>query len=185
MELPISIFDGLPLGTFPDTGKRKTDTYSYNRVVKWYGWFMEHTNNRSKIVLSRVLHVDTLRSAIAVRLNGLGVFDEISRRELVLSETQYNNKLNAADRASANQDIQGLQGALVAGNAIAISGINELAIITLIERYAAKAPPETKLAAAVEYGVWMIRQPAGSNRVNAIVRSGAATMLEPYKHRGL
>lgn len=185
MELPITTFDGIALGTFTETGKRKTDTYSDIQITKWYGWFQQRVNNRTNFVLWSVLHVDTLREAISFRLNGLGIFDEMSRRELVLSETQFNNMLNASQRASANASIQGLQGTMIAGNALAISGLNELAVITTIDRYAYPAPPEVKLAAGVEYATWLLRQPAASNRVNALVRSGAATLLDPYRHRGI
>ena len=185
MEFPITTFDGYSLGTFSETDTENTDSYSNNRIVRWYGFFLERVNDRTDFVISRVLHVDSLREGIAIRLNGLGIFDELSRRELTLSETQYNNRMNAADRASANQAIQGLQGAMLAGNAFAISAVNELAIITTIDRYAYKAPPEVKLAAGVEFAIWLIRQPAASNRVNALVRSGAATLLDAYKHRGI
>lgn len=185
MSLSITSFDGFQFGKFEETDKNKTDTYSTRIIPRWYGSVIEQSNDRTEFVIWRDMDFNTLREAVYTRIQGLGMFDDFNRRELIRKEDEFQRHLHPGERSTMNSVIAGGIPADIAGNHLQMSGVNELAVITIIDRYAYRAPPEVKLAAGVEYAVWLIRQPAASNRVNALVRSGAATMLDAYKHRGL
>lgn len=165
------VFDGNELGVFDETDTQQSDTYSYNKIRRWYGGFVEEKNDRTQFVLSRAVDFSDLSHAMFLRWNAISHLDEHTRRELKLSESEYNVKMNESTRG------------LVISNLMI--GIDYRAIINAIDRYAWSAPSETKIAAGVEYGIWMLRQPAGANNVNGLVRSGAATLLDPYKYRGI
>ena len=89
------------------------------------------------------------------------------------------------ERADLKENILGNVTLDVGGTPQVLSAINEMSIVTMIERFAARAPDECKLQAGIEFATWKIRQPIGSNQANAFVRSGAASFLDPYKHRGI
>ena len=169
--MPNFTFDGYDIGYFTETDTQQTDTYGTNRIPRWYGSIVEEFNKRTQFVKLRMIRFDTLANAIFLRFNSLSHLDEHTKRELKLSEAEYNAMMDTQSRYLMNTNI--------------MSGVDPRAIITVVDRYAWAAPSEIKIAAAVEYAVWTIRQPVESNKVNGIVRSGAATLLDPYKHRGI
>ena len=185
MELPITSFDGFQLGTFDETDKQQSDTYSTNRIPRWYGGISEYINDRTNFVVSRDIDFGTLRQWIYHRMDSLITGDEYAKRPATLSENESRVTLGISEKMNTNADMIGNVTTVVAGKPMLLSSINELSIVTTIDRYAFKAPPEQKLQAATEYAVWVARQPTASNRANALVRSGAASLLDTYKHRGL
>ena len=165
------MFDGYDVGYFDETDTQQTDTYVTNRIPKWYGEIIEDVNERTQFVRSRLIRFDALANAMLQRFKSISHLDEQMRRKLELSEGELSNVLSEQGRSLVSSNIA--------------AGIDPRAIITTVDRFAYSAPMEIKLAAAVEYGTWLIRQPPESNHSNGIVRSGAATLLDPYKHRGL
>lgn len=184
-KFPITIFDGLEIGTFEQDSVRKTDRYENTTYPRWYGSILERKNLRTNFICWRTLDLSTLQYAILQRLNSLLTQDESARRPATLQETEFRSMLRGTERGDINQQTMGVLPIDINGNTQLISAINELSIITTIDRYAVNAPPEVKLLAGVEYGVWLTRQPGNANRSNALVRSGAASLLDPYKHRGI
>ena len=185
MELPISKFDGYQLGTFDETDHQQSDTYSTNRIPRWYGTITERKNNRTEFIASRDVGFSTLRNTIYSRLNSLITFDEFAKRPGTLTETEYRARLTDHERINTNLESMGQQNIEISGHAQLLSALNEISIVSTIERYAVSAPPEIKLHAGVELAVWLTRQPGNANRSNSLVRSGAASLLEPYRYRGV
>ena len=185
MGLPITSFDGYELGSFDETDSQQSDTYKSNIIQRWYGSIIERINKRTEFVTWRDVDFSTLRTGISQRLNSLVTQEEFAKRPGTLSETEYRTMLRASERADINMQTMGVQSILIGGNPSVISAINELSIVTTIDRFAYKAPPEVKLHAGVEYAVWLTRQPGNANRSNALVRSGAASLLEAYRYRGV
>ena len=185
MELPITNFDGYQLGNFDESDKQNTDTYTTKSIPLWYGQVIERMNERTDFVIWRQMYFDTLRSAIYQRLNSINTIEEFARRPVTLNDGQTRTILREPERENVNSQTLGGLPTDIAGNHQYLGTVNEPAIVTAINRYAYSAPPETKLQSAVEFAVWLIRQPVGSNRSNGLVRSGAATFLDAYKHRGI
>ena len=185
MELPITTFDGYQLGTFEETDKQNTDEYTTRSIPLWYGQVIERMNDRTEFVINRQMYFDTLRSAIAQRLNSINAIEEFARRPTTLGEKESPYILREPERMNVTSQSLGGLPTDIAGNYQFLGTASEPAIVTTINRYAYSAPPEVKLQAGVEYAVWLIRQPVGSNRANGLVRSGAATFLDAYKHRGI
>ena len=184
-KFPITMFDGLEIGTFEQDSVRKTDRYENTTYPKWYGSILERKNLRTNFICWRILDLSTLQNGIWQRLNSLLTQDESAKRPVTLQETEFRSMLRGSERGDINQQTIGMLNIQINGNNQTISAINELAIITTIDRYAVNAPPEVKLQAGVDFAVWQIRQPGNANRSNALVRSGAASYLEPYRHRGI
>ena len=185
MELPITNFDGYQLGTFDESDKQNTDTYTTKSIPLWYGQVIERMNERTDFVIWRQLYFDTLRSAIYQRLNSINAIEEFARRPVTLGENETPYTLREPERVNVNSQTQGGLPADIAGNHQYLGTVNEPAIVSMINRYAYRAPAEIKLQSAVEYSVWLLRQPMNANRSNGLVRSGAATFLDAYKHRGI
>lgn len=185
MELPITSFDGYELGSFDETDSQQTDTYSTSRIPRWYGYVTERKNDRTNFIVSRDVDFSTLRNAIYARLNSLVSLDEFAKRPGTLSENEYRARLRDAERTNINLETMGQLSIEVAGHAQLLSALNEISIVSTIDRFAYRAPPEVKLHAGIEYAVWLTRQPGNANRANALVRSGAASLIEPYKYRGV
>ena len=185
MGLPITMFDGYQLGSFDEADTQQTDSYSISRIPQWYGYITERKNNRTEFVVSRDIDFSTLRNAIYARLNSLVTIDEFAKRPGSLSETESRVMLRNAERDNINIETMGQLSIDIAGSPHLVSAINEISIVSTVERFAYKAPPEVKIHAGVEYAVWLTRQPGNANRSNALVRSGAATLLEPYRYRGI
>ena len=177
MELPITTFDGYQLGTFVESDKQNTDNYSSKLIPLWYGRILERMNDRTEFVIRREIFFETLRAAIAQRLNSINTIEDFSRRPMTLGEKESPYILREPERLNVTSQTQGGLPADIAGNYQFLGTASEPAIVTTINRYAYSAPPEVKLQAGVEYAVWLIRQPVGSNRSNGLVRSGAATFL--------
>lgn len=185
MGFPITSYDGYQLGTFDETNKQQSDTYSLNTIPRWYGWIDERKNDRTDFVVSREIYFLSLRQAIFQRLNALNMGEDFIKRPATLGENESRARLSESERAYTSMNMLGEFATDVAGSAQILSAINELSIVTTIDRYAYSAPPEMKLQAGVEYAVWLIRQPVGSNRSGALIRSGAASFLEPFRYRGV
>ena len=185
MGLHISSFDGYQFGSFDETDKQQSDKYTTKSIPRWYGRILERSNERTEFTIWRDVQFDTLRNAIAQRLNSVITQTEFEKRPATLSETEYRAMLRASERADTINNIQGVDSVSIAGNLQAVSTINELSLITMIDKYAYRAPAELKLQAAIEYAVWIIRQPMGSNKSNGLIRSGAATFLDGYRYRGI
>ena len=185
MSIPVSRFDGFDLGSFEETDKQQSDTYSTNRIPRWYGGISEYKNDRTNFVVSRDIDFGLLQQWILNRMDSLLTSDEYAKRPASLSENESMVLMPGEVKQNINRQIIGQWTTVVAGTPMLLSSINELSIVTTIDRYAFRAPPEQKLQAATEYAVWLARQPTGSNRANALVRSGAASLLDTYKHRGL
>ena len=185
MELPITTFDGYQLGKFDESDKQNTDNYSTKSIPLWYGQVIERMNDLTDFVIWREIHFDTLRAAIYQRLNSINTMEDFARRPMTLGEKESPYILREPERENVNAQTQGGLPTDIAGNHQYLGTVNEPAIVTTINRYARSAPSEVKLQASVEYSVWLLRQPVGSNRSNGLVRSGAATFLDAYKHRGI
>ena len=185
MAFPINSFDGYQLGSFDETDKQQTDTYSSNRIDTWYGWLDEYLNDRTAFVVSRDISFLTLKQAIIARLNSLNTGDHFQKRPASINENEYIMPIRGWERMDLNHNMIGNVNMEVGNRQYLMSAVNELSIVTTINRYAYQSPPELKLQAAVEFATWLIRQPVGSNKANGIVRSGAATLLDAYKYRGL
>ena len=185
MELPITTFDGYQLGSFDETDHQQTDTYSTKTIPRWYGIITERKNNRTDFITDREIKFTTLQAAIRERLNSLVILDEFAKRPGTIAETEYRPVLGAPERSVINSQSMGNLIVSIGGDTQIVSAINEISIVSTIDRYAVSAPPEIKLHAGVEYAVWLTRQPGNVNRSNALVRSGAASLLEPYRYRGV
>ena len=185
MGLPITSYDGYELGHFDETDKQNTDTYSTNHINTWYGWFTESKNDRTGFVVSRKINFQSLRQAIYLRLTAINAGEDFVKRPATVgSENEIPYHLRGSENRNISTNMLGEFSTNVAGNPQLLSAINEVSIVSWIDRYAYSAPLEMKLQAAVELAVWINRQPVGSNRANALVRSGAASFLDPYRHRG-
>ena len=186
MAFPINSFDGYQLGSFEETDTQQTDTYSSNQIGTWYGWIDEYKNDRTAFVVSRDVSFNTLKQAILERLNSLNTGDHFQKRPATINhQNESIMPIRSWERADLNMQMIGDVQMEIANRQFLMGAVNELSIVTTINRYAYQAPGEMKLQGAVELAVWIIRQPLGSNRANGIVRSGAATLLEPYRYRGL
>ena len=185
MGLPITRFDGYDLGTFDETDKQQTDSYSTTRINRWYGWIAEYTNTRTEFVSHRTINFNTLHQGIYQRLNSINTSEHFTERPASLGENQIPYPIPGFERLDTNIQMMGNVPVEIADEPRYLSAINELSIITTVDRYAYNAQPEMKLQAGIEYAVWLIRQPPGSNRSNGFVRSGAASFLDAYKYRGL
>ena len=184
-RLPISEFDGYQLGSFTETDTQNTDTYSTKLVPRWYGHITERSNDRTGFVVFRDIDFSTLREGIYQRLNSIVTIEDFAKRPVTISETEFRSVLSEKERKNTNSNTLGGLAIDISGFQNVMSSFSELAVVTTINRYAYRAPPELKLQAGVEYAVWMIRQPANANRANGLVRSGAATLLDAYKYRGI
>ena len=185
MQFPISQFDGYQLGFFTESDKQQTDDYTSRVIARWYGTILERFNKRTDFVTSRDIDFSTLRNAIWIRLDGLATIEQFGRVPSTLGENETRYMLRNSERSDVNNFSMGNMPLEIGNHPQILSGINELSIVTTIDRYAYKAPPEIKLQAAVELSVWIIRQPGNANRSNSIVRSGAATFLDAYRHRSI
>ena len=186
MAFPVTTFDGFQLGSFDETDKNQADTYSSNLIDTWYGWIDEYKNDRTAFVVSRDVSFHTLKQAILERLNSLNTGDHFQKRPATINhQNESIMPIRSWERGDLNMQMIGNVNMGIANRQFLMGAVNELSIVTTINRYAYKAPPELKLQGAVELAVWIIRQPLNSNRANGVVRSGAATLLDPYKHRGL
>lgn len=185
MEIPITRFDGYDLGEFDETDKQQTDTYTTSRVPRWYGWFWERKNDRTNFVNQRHIDFTTLREGIHQRLNSIITSEEFARLPGTIGDTEYRNMLRPSEREYTSTNMLGRIPFEITEHTQLLSAINEISIVTTIDRYAYRAPPENKLQAGIEFAVWQIRQPVGTNRANALVRSGAATFLDTWKYRGI
>ena len=185
MGLPITSFDGYELGSFDETDKQQTDTYSTNHVNTWYGWITEQKNDRTDFIVSREINFQSLRQAIYLRLTSINTAEDFAKRPATLGENEVSYHLRSPENLNLSTNMLGEFSTDVAGNPQLLSAINEVSIVTTVDRYAYNAPLEMKLQAAVELAVWINRQPVGSNKANALVRSGAASFLDPYRHRGV
>lgn len=185
MGLPITSYDGYELGTFNETDKQNTDTYSISYINTWYGGITERKNNRTDFVISREINFQSLRQAIYLRLTSINAGDDFAKRPATIGENEVSYHLRGSENVGISTNMLGEFSTDVAGNPQILSAINEISIVTTVDRYAYSAPPEMKLQAGVEYAVWLNRQPIGSNRANALVRSGAASFLDPYRLRGV
>ena len=178
-------FDGYELGTFPETDKQQSDTYQTNRIARWYGSIDEYTNVRTEFVANRTASFETLYAGIRERLGGIITGEHFEKRPSSLGENDSRLPMTNYERADLKENILGNVTMDIGGNPQVLSSINEMSIVTMIERFAAKAPDEMKLQAGIEFAAWKLRQPIGSNQANGFVRSGAASFLDPYKHRGI
>ena len=185
MGFPITSFDGFDFGTFDETDSQQTDTYSANQIPTWYGAIDEIKNDRTGFVTKRDISFNTLKRSILERLNSLNTGDHFAKRPASIGENEYIMPIRNWERMDLNQNQIGSVNMEIANRQFLLSAVNELSIVTRINQYAYSAPAEMKLQAAVEFATWLIRQPIGSNRANALVRSGAASFLDPYRHRGV
>ena len=185
MGFPITRFDGFDIGTFDETDKQETDTYETKQISRWYGSIDEYTNNRTEFVAERSVNWNTLHQGINQRLNAINTSEFFTKRPASLGETETPFSIRNWERTDVNSNLLGNVPVEIGGESTVISAINELSIITAVDRYAYSAPPEMKLSAAIEFAVWKIRQPIGSNQANAFVRSGAASFLDAYKYRSI
>ena len=181
----ISRFDGYDLGTFDETDKKQTDKYETKRIPRWYGSIDEYTNKRTEFIAHRTINFNTLHLGIYERLNAINTSEHFTERPASLGENQIPYPIPGFERLATNTNMLGNVPVEIADEPRYLSAINELSIITAIDRYAYSAPPEMKLSAAIEFAVWKIRQPIGSNQANGFVRSGAALFLDAYKYRGI
>ena len=184
-KFPITMFDGLEIGTFEQDSVRKTDRYENTTYPKWYGSILERKNLRTNFICWRVLDISTLQNGIVQRLNSIFGQEDFAKRPATLAETESRVMFRSSERADTNMQTMGVLPIEINGNNQYLSAINELSIITTIDRYAVNAPPELRLQAGIDLAVWLTRQPGNANRSNALVRSGAASYLEPYRHRGI
>ena len=178
-------FDGYELGTFPETDKQQSDTYQTNRIPRWYGSIDEYTNKRTEFVASRTASFEILYSGIRERLGGILTGEYFEKRPSSLGENDSRLPMTNYERADLKENILGNVTMEIAGNPQVLSAINEMSIVTMIERFAARAPDECKLQAGIEFATWKVRQPIGSNQANGFVRSGATSFLETWKYRGI
>ena len=182
---PITKFDGFDLGMFDEDDHQQSDTYSISRISRWYGSVIERKNSRTSFVVRREVDFHTLRKGIYTRLDSINTVEEFVKRPPSLSETEYRNMFPSSERDATSRNMMGEVDREFAGNPQLLSAISEPAIVVTIDRYAYSAPPEVKLQAGIEFAVWHIRQPVGTNKANALVRSGAATFLDAYKYRSI
>ena len=186
MKFPINTFDGFELGSFDETDSQQTDTYSTNQIPTWYGSIDEVKNNRTEFVTKREISFGTLHQAILARLNSLITGEHFQNRpQTINTQNESIIPIRSWERSALMENMVGDAQYQIAEKHLLLSAVNELSIVSRINQYAYKAPPEMKLQASVEFATWLIRQPVGSNRANALVRSGAASLLDAYKHRGL
>ena len=185
MTFPISHYDGFDLGSFDETDKQQSDTYSTNRIPRWYGWIDEYKNNRTEFVANRTIDFNTLHQGIYQRLNSIMTSEHLEKRPASFGENEIPYPIPGWDRLATNTNIIGNVPVEIAGEPRYLSAINEFSIVTAVDRYAYSAPPEMKLSAAIEFAVWKLRQPIGTNHANAFVRSGAASFLDAYRYRSI
>ena len=186
MNFPVTQFDGFELGSFDETDAQQADTYSSNQTPTWYGSIDEIKNDRTDFVTKREISFGTLKQAVIARMNSLLTGDHFANRPATINtQNEMIMPVRSWERSGLLENSVGDVPMEIADKLLLLSAVNELSIVSRINQFAYSSPPEMKLQAAVELATWLIRQPVGSNRANALVRSGAASMLEPYKHRGL
>lgn len=170
-DLSGSAYRFLPdtIGTFPDTGFLEGDTYTTTITPKWYGHVSTESNKRTGFVRSRFVDFTKLKTSLYERINGTLLSDFAKARMAMSSED------SPAYNAHTHADMTG-----------GIADSLDLDFLVLsVERYALRAPGASLRQAATELGTWLVRQPGESSRVNMMVRSGAASILDPFRKRVL
>ena len=120
----ITRFDGYDIGTFDETDKQQTDTYSTNRISRWYGWIDEYTNKRTEFVARRSIDFNTLHKGIYERLNAINTSEYFTERPASLGENQIPYPIPGWERMATNTNMLGNVPVEIGGEPRYLSAIN-------------------------------------------------------------
>lgn len=153
--------------TFVDTTFTHGDTYSDEITETFYGRSYAIKNDRSSFVRRTGAEFDKLRDSLDNRVAGTLTLD--MAKVAATADKEYVYPISPEQRTDL---------ALASSKGVTLRFLAESVL-----RYAPRAPDAILLQAATELGLWLIRQPGEASKTNMLVRSGAATILSPYRNR--